>query len=152
MDQSIDDNKAVLERYVAALQAGDAEAVRSFFAKDASWALHAGDLPISGTWQGRDRIMDGFFATAMTNYEPGSIEIEVTGVIAEGERVVLQWTSRARTREGLPYENGCIGIFTVRDGRSTPCANTWTRCTWPGRSRRSGRQPDGHVSQPARDG
>ena len=117
MDQSIDDNKAVLERYVAALQAGDAEAVRSFFAKDASWALHAGDLPISGTWQGRDRIMDGFFATAMTNYEPGSIEIEVTGVIAEGERVVLQWTSRARTREGLPYENGCIGIFTVRDGK-----------------------------------
>ena len=36
---------------------------------------------------------------------------------AEGDRVVLQWTSRARTREGLPYENGCVGISTVRDGK-----------------------------------
>jgi uncharacterized protein len=30
---------------------------------------------------------------------------------------VLQWTSRARTRTGRRYENGCIGVFTVRDGR-----------------------------------
>ncbi len=110
-------NKSVLERYVAALQAGDTEAVRSSFAPNASWTLHAGDLPLSGTWTGRDRIMDGFFATAMTNYEPGSVEIEVTAMIAEGDRVVLQWTSRARTRQGLPYENGCIGLFELRDGR-----------------------------------
>jgi uncharacterized protein len=117
MNQSIDYNKTVLERYVAALQAADADALRSFFAQDASWTLQAGDLPISGTWRGRDRIMDGFFATAMTNYEPDSVEIEVTAMIAEGDRVVLQWTSRARTRDGRPYENGCLGIFTVRDGK-----------------------------------
>ena len=115
MNQSIDDTKAVMGRYVAALQAGDAEAVRSFFAQEASWTLHAGNLSMSGTWQGRDRIMDGFFATAMTNYEPGSVEIEVTAMIAEGDRVVLRWTSRARTLDGGPSENGCIGIFTVRD-------------------------------------
>ena len=30
---------------------------------------------------------------------------------------MLQWTSRARTREGRPYENDCIGVFTIRDGR-----------------------------------
>ena len=71
MNQSIEDNKTVLERYVAALRAADAGGLRSFFAEDASWTLQAGDLPISGTWRGRDRIMDGFFAAAMTNYEPG---------------------------------------------------------------------------------
>jgi ketosteroid isomerase-like protein len=38
-------------------------------------------------------------------------------MIAEGDQVVLQWTSRARTRDGRDYENGCIGVFTVRDGR-----------------------------------
>lgn len=53
----------------------------------------------------------------MANYEPGSVEIEVTAMIAERDEVVLQWTSRARTRDDCPYENGCIGIFTVRDGR-----------------------------------
>jgi ketosteroid isomerase-like protein len=62
------------------------------FAEDASWTLAAG-------------------------YEPGSVSLEATGLIAEDDRVVLQWTSRARTREGRPYENECIGVFTIRDGR-----------------------------------
>ena len=30
---------------------------------------------------------------------------------------MLQWTSRARTRDGRPYENGCIGVFTIHDGK-----------------------------------
>ena len=72
---------------------------------------------MSGTWRGRDRIIDGFFATAMANYQPGSIELETTAMIADRDQVVLQWTSRARTLDGRPYENGCIGIFTVRDGK-----------------------------------
>ncbi len=29
----------------------------------------------------------------------------------------MQWPSRARNRAGQPYENGCIGVFTVRGGR-----------------------------------
>ena len=110
------DNKQVMERYVAALEAGDAEAVRGFFAEDATWWL-VGDLPMSGTWEGRDAIMDDFFGTAMAHYELGSISLAVTGMVAEGERVALEWTSRARTTAGEPYENFCIGVFTLRDGR-----------------------------------
>ncbi len=111
------ENKVLLRRYVTALQSGDPQAVGSFFADDARWTLCAGDLAMSGTWRGLDRIMDGFFATAMANYEPGSVEIEITAMIAEDARVVLQWTSRARTRDGRPYENSCIGIFTIRAGK-----------------------------------
>ena len=48
--------------------------------------------------------------------EPGSVALEITDTIAEGNRVVLQWTSRARTRDGRDYENECLGVFTVRDG------------------------------------
>jgi ketosteroid isomerase-like protein len=107
--------KSVLTAYVAALQAGDEDAVRRSFAADATWTL-AGELPISGTWEGRDTIIDEFLATAMSHYEPGSVRLEITGMIAEGERVALQWTSRARTLDGSPYENECIGVFTVRDG------------------------------------
>jgi uncharacterized protein (TIGR02246 family) len=109
-------NKQVLERYIAALQAGDPHALEAFFAADASWTLQAGHLPTSGTWEGRDRIIDGFFATAMSSYEPESVQIEVTTMLAERDQVVVQWTSRARTRDGRPYENGCLGVFTIRDG------------------------------------
>jgi len=111
------ESKSVLRRYVAAVEAGDEQTIRDLFAADATWTLHAGDLPISGTWAGRDRIMDEFLATAISYYEPGSVSLEITGMIAEGDRVALEWTSRARTAEGRPYENGCIGVFTIRDGR-----------------------------------
>jgi uncharacterized protein len=110
------DNKQVMERYVAALAGGDEQAIRDFFAEDATWWL-GGDLPISGTWTGRDAIMADFFGTAMAHYEPGSVSLEVTGMVAEGDQVTLEWTSRARTAGGEPYENFCIGVFTVRDGR-----------------------------------
>ena len=112
-----DDSKAVARRYVAAVQAGDAATLLGMFAEDASWTLAAGDLPISGVWAGRDRILDDFLVTAMSHCEPGSVSLEVTGLIAEDERVVLRWTNRAHTREGRPYENDCIGVFTIRDGR-----------------------------------
>jgi hypothetical protein len=29
----------------------------------------------------------------------------------------MQWTSRARTRTGRSYENGCIGVFTIENGQ-----------------------------------
>jgi hypothetical protein len=111
------DSKSVLRRYVAAVQAGDTQTIREMFAEDATWTIQAGELPISGTWTGRDMIIDGFLAQAIAHYVPGSVTLEITGMVAEGDQVVLQWTSRARTREGRAYENGCIGVFTIRDGR-----------------------------------
>ncbi len=111
------DVKSVVRRYVSALEAGDERAVREMFDEQATWTLAAGALPISGTWEGRDAILDEFLATALSYYEPGSVSLEITGMVAEGDRVVLQWTSRANTRTGRGYENDCIGVFTVRDGK-----------------------------------
>jgi ketosteroid isomerase-like protein len=111
------DSRTVLHRYVEAVEAGDMEAIRDCFTEDATWTLAAGNLPISGTWSGRETILDEFLANAMSHWEPGSVSLEITGMIGDEDRVVLQWTSRARTRDGRDYENGCIGVFTVRDGR-----------------------------------
>jgi ketosteroid isomerase-like protein len=58
----MDDSKTVTRRYVAAVQAGDEAVLRGMFAEDASWTPAAGDLPISGVWVGRDRILDDFLA------------------------------------------------------------------------------------------
>lgn len=110
------DSKTVAQQYVAAAEAGDEHAMRDLFAQDATWTL-AGELPISGVWKGRAAIIDEFLATAMSHYEPGSISLEITGMIAEHDQVVMQWTSRARTRDGRKYENGCIGVFTIRKGK-----------------------------------
>ncbi len=113
---TVTDSKTVLERYVAAVEAGDEAAIRDSFAVDATWHLD-GDLPISGTWEGREAILGEFLATAMSYYRPGSVSLEITSITAEGDRVAMEWTSRAHTWDGEPYENRCIGVFTVRDGR-----------------------------------
>ena len=112
------DAKTVLARYVAAVEAEDGETIGASFADDATWTL-AGELPISGTWVGRQAIVSEFLPTAMSHYAPGSVSLEITRMIAEGDNVALQWTSRARTLDGNPYENHCIGVFTVRDGKIT---------------------------------
>lgn len=111
------DSASVVRRYVAAVEAGDQQGIRELFAQDATWTLAAGDLPISGTWRGRDTILEEFLATALSHYQPGSVSLEITGLIADGDRVALQWTSRARTRDGDAYQNDCIGVFTIRAGK-----------------------------------
>jgi ketosteroid isomerase-like protein len=110
------ESKAVVQRYLAAVQAGDEAAIRELFAPAATWLLR-GELPNSGLWEGRDAILGEFLATALGFYAPGSVQLEQTGLLAEGDQVVLEWISRARTRTGEPYENFCIAVFTVRDGR-----------------------------------
>jgi hypothetical protein len=110
------DTRAVVERYVAAVDAGDGAAIRDSFAESATWRLF-GDMPMSGTWRGRDTIIDEFLAGALGHYESGSIRLEITAIVADGDRAVVEWTSRARTRRGAPYENFCVGVFTVRDGK-----------------------------------
>src|SRR5262249_49741569 len=61
------DPKSVLERYVAVMKSGDAEARRDLFAEDATWTLAAADLPLAGTWKGRDTILNEFLATALAS-------------------------------------------------------------------------------------
>ena len=120
-------NKRLVERYVEAVGAGDPRAVREFFAADASWTLQAGHLPMSGTWEGRDRIIDGFFATAMSQSEPDSVQLEVTAMVAEHDHVVLVWKKpsihprRPSLREWLhrPLHHSRRAIAAVREYMDT---------------------------------
>ena len=106
----------VLERYVAAVAERDMDTVRDLFAEDATWWL-GGELPLSGTWRGRDAILGDFLGSIPRLYQPETISIEITSLIAEGDVVAMEWTSRALTTAGEAYENQCAGVFTVRDGK-----------------------------------
>ena len=111
------DPAAVVTRYIYAVRDGDSGAIRDSFAEDAIWE-YPGDLPLSGTWRGRDAIVDDFLGSVGTALEPGStVALEVTSVLTAGDQVVAEWTSRATARGGAAYHNRNVGIFTVRDGK-----------------------------------
>jgi ketosteroid isomerase-like protein len=63
------------------------------------------------------RLLRYLLAAALHYYRPGSISLEVTSIVAQGEHVAVEWTSRALPAAGELYENFCIGVFIVRDGR-----------------------------------
>ncbi|MEU8973285.1 nuclear transport factor 2 family protein [Streptomyces monashensis] len=115
---TVTDPRAVVIRYVEAVRDGDADVVHDSFAEDATWH-YPGDLPISKVWHGRDRIIGEFLGGMGPILVPGTLEIELISTIAEGDRVVAEWTSRARTVYGGDYDNRCLGIYTVRDGKIT---------------------------------
>lgn len=108
--------KAVVLDYLDALATGDLDRLRAFFDPEATWTL-AGDLPLSGTWTGPDEIFGSFVAQMVARLVPESMEFEFVGVIAEGERVLAEWKTRALARKGGRYEQHCLAVFTVREGR-----------------------------------
>src|ERR1700690_2725344 len=94
------DPKTVVVRYVEAARDGMSAVVRDSFAADATWD-YPGDLPLSGTYRGIDAIVNEFLAGAAALMAPGKgVVIKLTNVVAEGDQVVAEWTSRATARNG----------------------------------------------------
>jgi uncharacterized protein len=109
-------SKALVLDYMDALAKGDFDALRGFFNPDSTWTL-AGDLPLSGTWTGPEEIFDEFVTAMFTRLVPESMEFEFEDVIAEGEQVLAEWNTRGLVRSGGRYDQHCLAIFTVRDGK-----------------------------------
>ena len=116
---AVTDPKTVVVRYVEAVRDGDAETIFDSFAEDATW-LYPGSLPISGLWEGRDAIINGFLG-GMGRYLDTSapVVIGLVNAFADGDQVLAEWTSKATAANGATYDNRCAAVFTVRDGKIT---------------------------------
>ena len=117
MNHSTTAAERVVLRYFDALANGKQDVIRDSFAADATFS-YPGELPMSGTWTGPDDIVDGFLAAAFRLLDPDApVSIEITGVIAADPHVIVEWTSRGTVRNGNPYDNQNIAVYTVRDGK-----------------------------------
>jgi len=114
--ENTETTRAVVRGYVEALQRGDLDALRASFTVDATWSLR-GDLPVAGTWTG-PAIIDGFLAAMTARLDTAApLTQQVHRILADGDTAVAEWTSRATTRDGRPYENDDAVVFEVRDER-----------------------------------
>ncbi len=116
-NSTTESTREVVAAYVAALQAGDIDALRKSFKPDATWSLRGG-LPVSGTWTGPDAILDGFLAQLLERLDPNApVSQDLHRIIADGEFAVAEWTSHARSRDGQAYDNDYAVVFHVVDGQ-----------------------------------
>lgn len=106
---------ATLRGYLDALVSGNIDCIRAYFAPEASWQIH-GTLPLAGTYNGVDPIMN-FLATAMGQlFVPGTQKFTFGTVIADGDTAALEWNvTGVGAATNRQYNNDYCGIFTIRD-------------------------------------
>jgi ketosteroid isomerase-like protein len=108
-----------LERVIAGMNGGDADMIRdavSMFSDDSTfWLL--GKLPFSGTLRGRQEILDKMYLPSLNRIAPGTMAWQLQSVIAEGDKVVVEWSSQRKTADGRSFDNCLIALFEVKDGR-----------------------------------
>ena len=106
-------SRAVALGMLACMNDQDFERLWSeYLTEDSTWTLIA-----KGTEPMRGRAIADFFAAGGSIFEDGAPTIEVTGVTAEGERVAIEGTGRAKLRNGRDYDNTYHFLAIVRDGR-----------------------------------
>lgn len=101
-------------RYIEAARDGDSAVIRDSFAPGATWE-YPGDLPLSGIYHGPDAIIGEFLAGAGNLL--AEVKLELGAVVAEGGVVAAEWAATGSSKDGTPYRNQNIGLFTVRDGK-----------------------------------
>lgn len=98
---------------------GSPETLRNavdLFADDSTlWLI--GTLPFSGTLRGRKEILDKMYLPSLDRMASGTMTWQLRTVVAEGEHVVVEWTSQRKTPDGRDYENFLIALFHVRNGK-----------------------------------
>ncbi|MFF7989115.1 nuclear transport factor 2 family protein [Kitasatospora xanthocidica] len=83
-------------------------------------ARRRGHLAISRTWRGGHEIFGDFLGRIGTCFAADGLPvITLTRVLGDGPPAAAEWTAVGTAANGEPYENHCLGVFTVEDGRIT---------------------------------
>jgi ketosteroid isomerase-like protein len=108
-------NLDLLRRGYAAYDSGDMDTINELFADDVVWHV-AGRSPLSGDYQGKDRVF-GFFAR-LQELSEGTSKVEVHDLLANDEHGVAVVTESA-TRGGQNHEGRATHVFHLREGQVT---------------------------------
>ncbi len=124
MMSQLEVNKAVVRKFLENVPSRNLEAIAECLAEDAVQYYVKPSTPNDdGTSnatenRGRDGILNEIRTYLYQLYRPGTIEIEIQRMVAEGDYVAVQFILRAVTgRRGEPYENYYHFLYRCRDGK-----------------------------------
>ncbi|MFC2027277.1 nuclear transport factor 2 family protein [Chloroflexota bacterium] len=104
--------KEAIIRYFERLNASDPDLLE-IFADEVQYVV-PGDMPVSGTFHGKDQIMNmwlGFFE--QLEY----IKVHPEELVAEGNTVVVRARGEAKTKAGNDYNNLYVFFFRFKNGK-----------------------------------
>lgn len=109
----IEENKAIVKKFLAATGVGDLETCRATMWEDATW-WNGKHLKISGVFTREPffELVADIFKTAA-----GPLSLEFGLITAEDDRVSVQGESHGDLLNGLHYNNNYHWLFVLRDGK-----------------------------------
>jgi uncharacterized protein len=104
--------KLVLDSWQA-FHRGDVEGGLTNMSEDVTW-LAPGSGKLSGLKDGKDAVRKFRLGLRMPFAE---LHLNMRGLYADGDTVVMELNSRGRLRNGQPYENAGVTVWEIRDGK-----------------------------------
>ncbi len=111
------ENKRIIQNAFTVWANGDGMAFFNLLADTATWTV-MGSCPISGTYVGRQRLVEDAL-TPQREKLAGPPIPSVLNLIAEGDTVVIQWVGKGTTKTGRPYNNSYCYVVQMDNGKIT---------------------------------
>lgn len=109
------ENKKLIQDAFAAWARGDGNAFFNLLADDVRWTV-IGSTPVSRTYPSRAAFVEGAVKPLTTRLaEP--IVPTIRDIIADGDRVVLQWDGRSSGKNGTIYHQTYCWVMRMADGK-----------------------------------
>ena len=106
-------NKAIVESFFKALNAGDVDTIVNTYADDGC-VQTMGNTLISGTF---DRAQIAAATSGIFDVFPNGLKFEISDMVAEGEKVAVEARSEGEHVSGQIYSNEYHFLFQFRDGK-----------------------------------
>jgi ketosteroid isomerase-like protein len=115
IEMSAADNKKLIEEAFQAWGRGDGNAFFNLLADDVHWTV-IGNTVVSRTYTSKNGFLEGA-AKPLTGKLAGGIVPTVRDIIAEGDKVVLQWDGRGTGKNGTIYSQTYCWVMRVENGK-----------------------------------
>jgi len=109
------ENKKLIQDAFTAWARGDGMAFFNLLDPGVHWTV-IGSTPVSRTYDSRDAFVEGA-VKPLTAKLAGPIVPTVRDIIAEGDKVVLQWEGRTSGKNGTIYHQTYCWVMRLVDGK-----------------------------------
>jgi ketosteroid isomerase-like protein len=116
---SVASNKAAVRAYFDAVGRGDREALLALFRPDLRWSVPKGAIaPYGGLHHGAEAIVALMLDAVGAAFVPGTQQVAVGLLLAEGDVAIAETRMTARRPNGLPdYDNSYVFVFEFSGGK-----------------------------------
>lgn len=110
---TIEQNKAVVQRFFEAMSSGDVDTIVNTYADDGC-VQTMGNTLISGT-NSKENIKK--FASSIYDVFPNGLAFTIDSMVAEGDKVAVEARSEGEHISGQTYGNEYHFVFELKDGK-----------------------------------